>query len=128
MVEAMAAASSANPAAVSPGTEAGTNGPCSRPANAPAGALFQAKVWGYGSDEDRAAALALDRAGVPLQLAAIDSPAGGGVSLPKCDRLGLERLTGQRVELAKSVLYQSGSPDDWNLEYHGRCRVGRTAF
>jgi len=40
----------------------------------------------------------------------------------------LERLTRDRVRLARSVLYQAGSPDEWNLDFYGTCRVGRTAF
>jgi glycosyltransferase involved in cell wall biosynthesis len=37
-------------------------------------------------------------------------------------------LLHERLELAESVLYQSGAPTPWNLDFYGRCRVGRAAF
>lgn len=43
-------------------------------------------------------------------------------------RRALERLTLQRLDPARSVLYHAGTPTSWNLDFYGRSRVGRTAF
>jgi glycosyltransferase involved in cell wall biosynthesis len=94
----------------------------------PAGVLFQANVCsGSGAEENRAVALRLSRNGFVVQLAPRDQlePCNG---LAQSERRELERLTRQRVELAQSALYQVGSPDDWNLDFYGACRIGRTAF
>ena len=40
----------------------------------------------------------------------------------------LKHLLHDRLDLAESVLYQSGAPSQWNLDFYGRCRVGRAAF
>ncbi len=40
----------------------------------------------------------------------------------------LKILLHDRLDLAESVLYQSGAPTSWNLDFYGRCRVGRAAF
>ena len=94
----------------------------------PAGVLFQANVCsGSGAEENRAVALRLSRNGFVVQLAPRDQlePRNG---LAQSERRELERLTRQRVELAQSALYQVGSPDDWNLDFYGASRIGRTAF
>jgi glycosyltransferase involved in cell wall biosynthesis len=94
----------------------------------PAGVLFQANVCsGSGAEENRAVALGLSRNGFAVQLAPRDQlePSNG---LAQSERRELERLTRQRVELPQSALYQAGSPDDWNLDFFGACRIGRTAF
>lgn len=94
-----------------------------------AGVLFQGNVYeGTGAEENRAVALGLaDDGELAVQLAPRDSIDRGRL-LDKSVRVGLERLVAQRVELARSVLYQAADPDEWNLEYYGHCRVGRAAF
>ena len=97
--------------------------------DAPAGVLFQANVWeGDGADENRAVALGLSRQGFVIQLAPRGVLGGGErwIGAPVQERL--ERLTRDRVELARSALYQTGSPDEWHLDFYGGCRIGRTAF
>ena len=95
----------------------------------PAGVLFQANVWsGYGSEENRAVALGLSRDGFVVQLAPRDVLVDGRSGIGAPAQRKLERLTRDRVRLARSVLYQAGSPDEWNLDFYGTCRVGRTAF
>jgi len=91
--------------------------------------LFQGKVYeGAGAEENRAVTLGLaEAAEFAVQLAPRDSSDRGRL-LDKSVRVGLERLVAQRVELARSVLYQAADPDEWNLEYYGHCRVGRAAL
>ncbi len=43
-------------------------------------------------------------------------------------RRELQDLLHERLDLAESVLFQSGDPARWNLDFYGRCRVGRAAF
>jgi glycosyltransferase involved in cell wall biosynthesis len=93
------------------------------------GVLLQANVYGGpAAEETRALALGLVRAGLPVQVVPRDSLQDAKNSLPHSVQAGIEGLTRQRVELARSVLYQAGSPDDWELNYYGRRRVGRAAF
>ena len=94
-----------------------------------AGILFQGNVYrGADAEENRAVVARLAAIGEPfVQLAPRDSSQSEWM-LDKSVRAALERMVGQRVELARSVLYQAGNPGEWNLDYYGRCRVGRTGF
>ena len=96
----------------------------------PAGVLFQASVYDgtEESEENWAEALGLAHSRIPLQLAAHESRREPQRLVAESVRKGLDRLTLQRVDPARSVLYQAGPPTSWNLDFHGRCRVGRTSF
>jgi glycosyltransferase involved in cell wall biosynthesis len=96
----------------------------------PAGVLYQANVYGRTSDceENRAAALGLAEGGIPLRLIPMEANEDFDPHLPHCTRAALDKLTGQRISLTDSVLYHAGVPTAWNLDFYGRCRIGRTAF
>jgi glycosyltransferase involved in cell wall biosynthesis len=96
-----------------------------------AGVVIHAEIDG-SSDfaiENRALALRLAQRNFPIQIA----PTGGQqkhASSPNWDRppRDLRNLLHDRLDLAASVLYQSGSPTSWNLDFYGRCCIGRAAF
>lgn len=94
-----------------------------------AGVVFQSAVYRHSSAaaEARAAALGLSRAGLPVVLAPGDSPQDAAAPLPPAEQEALEALTHRKLDLARSVLYYQGDPAGWNLDYHGRARVGRAA-
>ncbi len=79
--------------------------------------------------ENRAFALRLIQRQFPIQIA---PPGGHQPELwnPNLRPLGrqLKYLLQNRLTLAESVLYQSGAPTQWNLDFYGRSRVGRAAF
>jgi glycosyltransferase involved in cell wall biosynthesis len=96
-----------------------------------AGVIVHANFEGQSefATENRALALRLVQRQFPIQIAL-----PGGQQLqshsPSLRTLGphLKNLLHDRLNLAESVLYQSGAPTEWNLDFYGRCRVGRTAF
>jgi glycosyltransferase involved in cell wall biosynthesis len=71
--------------------------------------------------------LGLAHAGLPVCLDPFDSLElnHAGLALPALQ--GLERLTHERLDLSRSVLFYAGEPPSWNLDYYGRARVGRAA-
>src|SRR5262249_54391025 len=82
---------------------------------------------GCWAEESQAVALGLSARGIPVQLAPT-GPLDPGRPDGVWSVAEAERLTRDHVALARSVLYQAGTPDEWNLEYYGRYRVARTAF
>jgi glycosyltransferase involved in cell wall biosynthesis len=85
--------------------------------------------WSAFESENRALATHLIRKGFPIQVA----PLGGQPLQPQSPSLRavggyLKTLLSDQLTLAESVLYQSGIPSSWNLDFYGRCRVGRAAF
>jgi glycosyltransferase involved in cell wall biosynthesis len=110
--------------------------PCStrtgarRTASFPAGVIFQADVYGGESDteENWAEALGLAQGDIPVRLVPLGLQEDRNRRLPERTRTALDSLTRQRVDPARSVLYHSGAPTSWNLDFYGRCRIGRTAF
>ena len=96
-----------------------------------AGVILHANVEGESgfAAESRALGLRLAQRQFPIQIAPV-----GGQQLPPDSitlrpfRRELKALLHDRLELAESVLYQSGDPFSWNLDFYGRCRVGRAAF
>jgi glycosyltransferase involved in cell wall biosynthesis len=96
----------------------------------PSGILFQSPAYGptSASEQGRAQALALARAGLPVCLLSDDSADDLSPLLSSAVHRQLEQLTHRKLELASSVLYHAAEPPDWNLDYHGRYRVGRAAF
>jgi glycosyltransferase involved in cell wall biosynthesis len=96
-----------------------------------AGVIVHANIEGDSefASENRALALRLIQQRFPIQIA----PPGGqqlNSHSPTLRMLGrhLKHLLHDRLDLAESVLYQSGAPSQWNLDFYGRCRVGRAAF
>lgn len=79
--------------------------------------------------ENRALALRLLQYQFPVQVAPLSGQQLQSHS-PSLRSLGrnLKELLHDRLDLAESVLYQCGDPMAWNLDYYGRCRVGRAAF
>ena len=105
--------------------------PAARLAGSEAGVIVHANIEGDANfaAESRALVLRLGQHEFPIQLA----PPGGQRLRRESPELrahrgGLKALLHDRLELAQSVLYQSGVPTSWNLDFYGRCRVGRTAF
>jgi glycosyltransferase involved in cell wall biosynthesis len=99
-------------------------------ATLPAGILFQANVYGHSSnaEENRAEALSLAQGGIPLRLVPLDATEESQGQLPRITHTALDKLSGQRIDLTHSVLYQAGTATSWNLDFYGRSRIGRTAF
>jgi glycosyltransferase involved in cell wall biosynthesis len=79
--------------------------------------------------ESRALALRLATHPFPTQIVPVKSQQAQLFGLrPSSTSRDLQRLAYDHLDLAKSVLYQSGAPTNWNLDFYGRCRVGRAAF
>ena len=79
--------------------------------------------------ESCALALRLAAHPFPTQIVPVKSQAARLFGLrPSSNSKDLQRLANEHLELAESVLYQSGAPTKWNLDFYGRCRVGRAAF
>ena len=79
--------------------------------------------------ETRALALRLAAYPFPTQIVPVKAyPEQLSSSRPSATSRDLERLTHDYLDLADSVLYQSGDPIGWNLDFYGRYRVGRAAF
>src|SRR5262249_6466646 len=103
----------------------------SQPHDEAAGVMLHANIEGESecASENRELALRLLKGQFPVQVAPL-----GGQQLqphsPSLRSLGrhLKKLLHDRLDLARSVLYQSGPPSRWNLDFYGRCRVGRAAF
>jgi glycosyltransferase involved in cell wall biosynthesis len=95
------------------------------------GVIVHANIDGesVSAAENRALALRLFHQQFPIQIA----PQSGQqlhAHSPSLRSLGktLNHLLHDRLDLAESVLYQSGAPTQWNLDFYGLCRLGRTAF
>jgi glycosyltransferase involved in cell wall biosynthesis len=96
-----------------------------------AGVVIHANIDGESdfAPENRALAVRLPQQEFPIQIA----PTGGqhpdiqGRHL-RANRREFQNLLHDRLDLAESVLYQSGDPAKWNLDFYARCRVGRAAF
>lgn len=96
----------------------------------PGGVVFQSPVSAPDapSEETRAVLLGLARAGLPVCLAPSDSLEVNHAGLAPPVLQGLECLTHEKLDLARSVLFYAGEPPSWNLDYYGRARVGRAAY
>jgi glycosyltransferase involved in cell wall biosynthesis len=98
---------------------------------ATAGVVMYADIDGSSDleSENRALAVRLIDRKFPIQVAALSGQQLHPHS-PCLRSAGkhLKALLADRLTLAESVLYQSGAPSGWNLDYYGRCRVGRAAF
>jgi glycosyltransferase involved in cell wall biosynthesis len=96
-----------------------------------AGVIMHASLDGEANfaSENRALSLRLAQHQFPIQIVPVsgqfarlnDVGIGG-------NRKALQHLLHDRFDLAESALYQSGAPTTWNLDFYGRCRVGRTEF
>src|ERR1700759_3577366 len=96
-----------------------------------AGVMIHANMEGRSdfAAETRAIALRLAAYPFPTQFVPVKAyPEQLSSSRPSATSRDLERLTHDHLDLADSVLYQSGDPIGWNLDFYGRYRVGRAAF
>jgi glycosyltransferase involved in cell wall biosynthesis len=93
--------------------------------------MIHANVEGESdfAPETRTLALRLAAHPFPTQLVPVKAQRAHLLNFrPSATSRDLQRLTHDHLDLADSVLYQSGSPSHWNLDFYGRCRVGRAAF
>src|SRR5580692_2176976 len=96
-----------------------------------AGVMIYANFEGESdfAPESRALALRLAAHPFPTQIAPVKSPQAQLFGFrPSSTSRALQRLAQEHLELAESVLYQAGAPTNWNLDFYGRCRVGRAAL
>jgi glycosyltransferase involved in cell wall biosynthesis len=94
------------------------------------GLIFQANTYD-STDRDEEAwfvPFGLAAAGLPLRMAPFGAQDDSERILPPSVRVTLNSLQHTPVNVARSVLYMAGIPAQWNLEYHGRSRVGRVSF
>ena len=95
-----------------------------------AGVFFRGVVYGGSgyAEECWVVAVALAESGVPVQLVPIGQQSDSNRMLPGHARERLEHLAQQRVDTARSILYQHVTAFGWNLGIYGSARVGRTMF
>jgi glycosyltransferase involved in cell wall biosynthesis len=96
-----------------------------------AGVMIHANFEGESdfARESRALALRLAAHPFPTQIVPVKSQqAGLSHFRPSSSSKDMQKLANHHLDLAESVLYQPGAPTNWNLDFYGRCRVGRTAF
>jgi glycosyltransferase involved in cell wall biosynthesis len=94
----------------------------------PAGIVLQSPVYGSSSIAQEVRTLALADSGFPVCLVPADSPDDTNDSISFPIRQQLEQLTHPKLDLARSILFYATEPTAWNLDYHGRRRIGRAAF
>ena len=112
------------------GDHDGVRSDASRPRGV-AGVIMHATVDGDTdfASENRALSLRLAQHQFPIQVVPLSGhPPRIQNSSLGVNRKDLQGLTHDRLDLAGSVLYQSGTTTTWNLDFYGRCRVGRTEF
>src|SRR5882757_2576687 len=96
-----------------------------------AGAIVHANIEGESdfAGESRALTLHLRQLDFPVQVV---SPGKQQTQVsrtgPRAMSRELQGLFRDHLDLDESILYQSGAPTGWNLDFYGRCRVGRAAF
>ena len=99
-------------------------------ADLPAGIVFHAIVYGgtgYAT-EGWAAAIGLAQSDIPVWLIPIGPQEDTHRILPATVCQTLDRLKLQKLDFARSVIYQCTTADAFNLSLYGRRRVGRTMF
>ncbi len=95
-----------------------------------AGVLFRGVIYGASgyADANLGVVLGLDRNQVPVQL----EPSGPQEDKRKLLTLEmhecLERMKRKQLDLTRSVIYQCAPANDFELQVHGRYRIGRTYF
>jgi glycosyltransferase involved in cell wall biosynthesis len=101
-----------------------------RTAGSVEGVVLHAAIDGgsEAADETRTIASHLAGSDLPIQIVPRGTPHSGHSGTPLSQRKTLDKLIARRLDLSRSVLFQSGTPTDWNLDFYGRCRVGRAAF
>lgn len=100
-----------------------------RPQQQP-GVFFRGVVYGGSgyAEECWVVAVGLAEAGVPVQLVPIEQQSDSHRMLPSYARQQLEQLARQRVDMAKSLVYQHVTSFAWQMGIYGAARVGRTMF
>jgi glycosyltransferase involved in cell wall biosynthesis len=96
----------------------------------PSGVQIRGAVYGGSgyADETLAVTLGLARRGIPVELQPMHMQTDSLNLLAPNVRDFLEVLKLQRVDPAKSVLFQCLTADEFNLDMYARYRVGRTTF
>ena len=94
------------------------------------GVFFRGVVYGGSgyAEECWVVAVALAEAGVPVQLVPIEQQSDSHRMLPTYARQRLEQLTRERVDTAKSIVYQHVTSFAWQMGIYGAARIGRTMF
>ena len=96
----------------------------------PIGVLVRGAVYGGSgyADETLAVVLGLADHGIPVELQPMHMPMDALNLLPPNVRDTLEMLKLQRVDSARSVIFQCVTADEFNCDLYSRSRVGRTTF
>ena len=96
----------------------------------PAGVVVRGAVYGGSgyADETLAVVLGLARRGIPVELQPMYMHTDTMSLLAPEVRDTLEVLKLQRVDPARSVLFQCLTAHDFSRDLYARCRVGRTTF
>ncbi|HKN59922.1 MAG TPA: hypothetical protein VJW93_02005, partial [Candidatus Acidoferrales bacterium] len=94
----------------------------------PTGVLVRGAVYGGSgyADETLGVVLGLAAHGIPVELQPMHLQADALNLLAPNVRDTLEMLKLQRVDSARSVLFQCLTADEFNCDLYARCRVGRT--
>jgi glycosyltransferase involved in cell wall biosynthesis len=96
----------------------------------PAGVFFHAAVYGGTgySTESWAEAVGLADCQVPLKVIPLGPQEDTHRMLPSEVRNRLDDLQRQKLDVARSVIYQCTTADAFNLQFYARSRIGRTTF
>src|SRR5271155_4010518 len=96
----------------------------------PTGVLVRGVVYGGSgyADETLAVVLGLADNGIPVELQPMHMQTDTMNLLAPNVRDSLEMLKLQRVDSARSVIFQCVTADEFNCDLFSRCRVGRTTF
>lgn len=94
------------------------------------GIYFSAPVYGASgyAEECWAAALALDEAGIPLQINPIGEPSDTRKLIPETSAKRLKDLQRESIDVPHSVIYQAVPGHGVDLKLRGRTSVARTMF
>jgi glycosyltransferase involved in cell wall biosynthesis len=92
--------------------------------------VLQGAVSGYSAAAQELCSVAqgLGNSGIPIHLALQNTSEVAEALVAAPNRIELEKLTYQKLNVPQSVLYYGSLPTIWNLDYYGSCRVGRAAF
>jgi glycosyltransferase involved in cell wall biosynthesis len=96
----------------------------------PAGVLFHAAVYGGTgySTESWAQAVGLARCRIPVKVIPLGPQEDTHKMLPAAVRMTLDDLRREKLDVARSVIYQCTTADAFNVRFYARSRVGRTTF
>ena len=95
-----------------------------------AGVVFRAPIFGGSGYADTSVGvlLALDAAGIPVQTMPLGEQEDSKKLLPHDVRRKLEAMRHNRLDLSRSVFFQSCPGGDLDLTMRGRAQIGHTTF